>query len=59
MLYAIRRIILVSLIALLGCALSACGKKGPLYQPDQPRKGAKQTPAGSTPPPSQPTQQTP
>ena len=50
--YAIRRNIIVLTVVLLGCMLAACGKKGPLYLPDQPRKGAKKIPAGSA--PSQP-----
>ncbi len=47
--YAIRRNTLVLIVALLGCTLAACGKKGPLYLPDQPRKSAKKAPAGGTP----------
>lgn len=47
--YTLRRNILVLIVALLGCALAACGKKGPLYLPDQPRKSAKKAPAASEP----------
>jgi len=47
--YAIRRNIIVLIIVLLGGTLAACGKKGPLYLPDQPRQSAKKVPAGGAP----------
>lgn len=47
--YAIRRNIIVLIVAVLGCTLAACGKKGPLYLPDQPRQSAKKVPAGGAP----------
>ncbi len=50
--YAIRRNILVLIVVMFGCTLAACGKKGPLYLPDQPRKSTKKAPVGGT--PSQP-----
>lgn len=55
MVYTLRRTLVLSSIFLLATLLPACGKKGPLYMPDNKPKAPVETPATpATQPPAEP-----
>ncbi len=55
MVYTLRRTLVLSSIFLLATLLPACGKKGPLYMPDNKPKTPVETPATpATQPPAEP-----